>query len=476
MKLKILTVVASVLFAATAANATVEISKKPTSNMTCSGGVCTPTAKDAVLNVSDLATMLSGGDVTIQSASIAPDIVVKAALSWTSANRLTFDAHRSVEIDKPVTATGTGAITITTNDGGSNGDLSFVGKGNVAFWDLNSSLVINGNSYVLVGDIATLAADIADNPSGFYALAKDYDATADGTYTAPPINSALTGTVEGLGHVFSKVAMHTMASDSNGLFEDVWIGGVVRDLGVVDSKLEAANFEAAALLSGGNSGLISRCWATGSIHTSGTGSVGALVGHNGGTIVDSHVNANVHGRSPKGEDIGGLVGVSDGGTIETSYALGTVKVAKQFAPNVGGLVGENRGIIENSFARNAVVSARGNGGGGLGGLVGLNTSAGQISNSYAAGPITIISDIVAGGLIGFDGAQAGSISNSYWDLDMGIGNSSQGAGNVPNDPGITGLTTQQLQAGLPAGFDSKVWAIDPNKNQGFPYLKDVPTK
>ena len=221
------------------AHASVVVSTKPTQNMTCSGGVCTPTAKDAVLNVSDLATMLSGGDVTIQSASIAPDIVVKAALSWTSANRLTFDAHRSVEIDKPVTATGTGAMTITTSDGGSGGDLSFGGKGNVTFWDLNSSLVINGQSYVLVGDIATLAADIASNPSGFYALAKDYDATADGTYTSTPIKSALAGGMEGLGHSISPL---TIAADENeetsGSFDDVGVDGVLRDLGVADAQIQ----------------------------------------------------------------------------------------------------------------------------------------------------------------------------------------------------------------------------------------------
>ena len=63
------------------AHASVVVSTKPTQNMSCVSGVCAPTAKDAVLNVADLTTMLSGGDVTIQSASIAPDIIVKAALS-----------------------------------------------------------------------------------------------------------------------------------------------------------------------------------------------------------------------------------------------------------------------------------------------------------------------------------------------------------------------------------------------------------
>ena len=37
-------------------------------------------------------------------------------------------------------------------------------------------------------------------------------------------------------------------------------------------------------------------------------------------------------------------------------------------------------------------------------------------------------------------------------------------------PGITGLTTAQLQSGLPAGFDPSIWAESPNINGGLPYL------
>jgi hypothetical protein len=77
----------------------------------------------------------------------------------------------------------------------------------------------------------------------------------------------------------------------------------------------------------------------------------------------------------------------------------------------------------------------------------------------------------AGGLIGVDEVQAAGISNTYWDTDTsGIKNPGQGAGNVPNDPGITGLTTEQLQSGLPQGFDPKIWGQNPNINYGFPYL------
>ncbi|HEY6578573.1 MAG TPA: hypothetical protein VIY09_04570 [Rhizomicrobium sp.] len=46
----------------------------------------------------------------------------------------------------------------------------------------------------------------------------------------------------------------------------------------------------------------------------------------------------------------------------------------------------------------------------------------------------------------------------------------KGAGTPKNDPGITGLTTTQLQSGLPQGFDPTVWAENPKINGGLPYL------
>jgi hypothetical protein len=50
----------------TAASASVEISNQPTHHMNCSGGVCSSTAKKAVLNVNDVVGMLSSGDLTVK--------------------------------------------------------------------------------------------------------------------------------------------------------------------------------------------------------------------------------------------------------------------------------------------------------------------------------------------------------------------------------------------------------------------------
>ncbi len=111
-----------------AAHAALRISKKPTQNVSCTSGVCVATARGAVLNAGDLVSMLASGDVTVSSASAAKDIEVAAALSWVSSNRLTLDSYRSITFSKVMDVAGSGALTLTTNDGGNDGDLYFTEK------------------------------------------------------------------------------------------------------------------------------------------------------------------------------------------------------------------------------------------------------------------------------------------------------------------------------------------------------------
>jgi hypothetical protein len=137
------------------------------------------------------------------------------------------------------------------------------------------------------------------------------------------------------------------------------------------------------------------------------------------------------------------------------------------------LVAENGGPIVNSYSTGAVTGADGSD---VGGLVGLNNGPigynnGPISFSYSTGSVSGGTGSLVGGLIGDDVSQPNSLDETYWDLDTsGITDPSQGAGNIANDPGITGLTTAQFQSGLPDGFDPKVWAENPNINGGLPYL------
>jgi hypothetical protein len=177
------------IFAATVASApahaAVKISSAATQNMSCSEGVCTPSAANAVLNVGDVETMLAAGDLTIETAGSggvqAKDIVVDATLSWSNQSGLTLDAYRSIAVNQAVSVDGITVLDLTTNDGGTDGTLNFGKKGSVTFANLGSGLTINGVSYVIENTIASLASAIAANPPGAYAFAANYDARDSAT-------------------------------------------------------------------------------------------------------------------------------------------------------------------------------------------------------------------------------------------------------------------------------------------------------
>jgi hypothetical protein len=214
-------------------------------------------------------------------------------------------------------------------------------------------------------------------------------------------------------------------------------------------------------------------------------SAGGLVCGSSGDIMQSYASVAISATGIEtGNKIGGLVGNNAGscedtpcvGVISNSYSTGLI-----LGPDstiIGGIVGENAGgTILNSYATGAV---SGGDNAFVGGLVGSNENRPaeqafpKITDAYSTGVVSGGTGATIGGLIGQDLADP-NITNAYWDMDTsGVGNPEQGAGNIANDPGITGLTTQQFKSGLPAGFDNKVWKEKANINNGYPYLIDLP--
>lgn len=489
-------ILVSVLAIATApSQAAVSISAKATRNITCANGVCTPSAKDATLNATDLAHLLAGSDVKIVTGTSARDIDVDTAFSWTSANRLTLDAQRAITFRQPVTVAGKGSLTLVTNDGGTGGALSFVKKGRVTFFALSSSLIVNGQSFTLENSVAALAAAIQASPNGNFALANRYDASHDGTYASAPIATQFSGTFEGLGNTIANLSIDDARSTDNvGLFAQIDVGGVLRDTAIANAKVQGVEGNVGTL-AGLNNGTISGAFASGSATASKFAFVGGLAGLNQGAIVHAHAAVAVTGGNSS--YIGGLVGDAFGGTIMLSSASGSVAGGSGVV--AGGLAGANSGSIEQCFATGS--GAGQSEGEKIGGLVGLDT--GSIGDSYATGNPTVqvlsytggligfyqpdngvsVSNAYStgtpsggsgadvGGFVGFDASSGTQLSNDYWDTTTsGITNLSQGAGQPPNDPNITGETSAQLEAGLPQGFSAKIWAENPTINNGLPYL------
>jgi|HubBroStandDraft_2_1064218.scaffolds.fasta_scaffold17381_2 hypothetical protein len=482
----------------------------PTTNVTCLHHVCTATASSAVLNRKTLQNQLAVANVKVVSGSLANDIVVSATVTWVSSHTLTLDSYHSIAIGKPVSVAGSGGLTLTTNDGGTGGQLSFVATtSNITFWSLASGLTINGHPYTLVNDIATLASDIAATPGGYYALAKSYDATPDGTYAASPIPTTYVGAFEGLGNTISHLTINSTDLDL-GLFKKLGAGGTLRDIGVPEASVTnvprlysfiayvgtLVGFSDGTIFGAFGSGTVTTGkdpWAGGLVGAINSGSIsnsfaatnvsigisveaitaaGGLVGVNSGVINNCRANGNVVGGS--GTMLGGLVGENLAGIVSASYARGSVaSLPHGQREGEGGLVGVNNNgaTIINSYATGAVQSIR-KSGSSTGGLVGFTN--GVVENSYSIGAVEPGGTYV-GGSIGDDESASGSVVDSYWDTSTsGITNLSRGAGNVSNDPGITGLTTAQLQSALPTGFDPSIWGESTTVNGGLPYLLAMP--
>jgi hypothetical protein len=386
----LLTSSAFILGVSSPARAEVIISAAATSNISCTSGVCTPTHVNAVLNVSTLQSMLSSGNVTVNTAgSKATDIVVSKPFIWTSAHTLTLDAYHSVTVNKSVVVSGSGGLTILTNDGGTGGLFSFGKQGYVNFWNLADVLTINGSVYTLVDNIATLASDIAANGSGKYALAESYNASVDGTYSSSPISTNFSGALEGLGNKISNLSINDPTHLSVG-----FIGGssaAIENLALTKVDIESGSTSSVAAvggLVGNNSGLLTNDSVSGKVLEVSGEYAGGLVGVAGGAIVHCSANVFVFAQA-KSAAAGGLVGYDGTGTITNSFATGAVKV-RDYA-SAGGLVGmihneSSLSTVEvtSSYATGAVSGQHFST---LGGLVG-STDFANISQSYATGSVT----------------------------------------------------------------------------------------
>jgi hypothetical protein len=491
------------------AEAAVFISSGATANITCTSGVCTPTKKSAVLNITQLQSLLASGSVKVTTAGAkASDIVISTGFSWASANSLTLDAYQSITIEKPVAVDGTGAVSLVTNDGGTGGSLSFDKKGYVGFLSTANSLTINGTAYTLVSDISSLASNVAAAPGGHYALSTSYDASHDGTYAKSPVQTLFSGTFEGLGNTVTNLAISDLGiGDEIGLFEGTGTGSEIENLRLTKAKIRGGKNAIVGGLAATNSGLIRNDSEQGSVWQDGitrsarmSSTVGGLVGSNVGQILGCSTSGKVTGvpTVPYLKAfiwVGGLAGVNNG-EIANSYSTAAIMGPQN--SSIGGLVSQNLGSIDSSFATGDVTGTLS---ADAGGLVGTNAGAGTIGNSYATGAVETtgrggaVGGLIgvnsgailasystgsssggsfSGGVVGFEN-KSGSFTNSYWDMTTsGITNPSRGAGNINNVPGITGLSTTELQSGLPAGFSSSIWGESPSINGGLPYLLAIP--
>jgi hypothetical protein len=460
-----------------------------------------------------LSSALGLNNVLIQSISGAAgtmgDVNVNDVVSW-SANKLTLNAQRNININATMNGSGTASLALEYGQGAlATGNLSdYIVHAAVnlpAGQNFSTKLGNNGvvTNYTVITNLGvansittTDLQGMNGNLAGHYALGTNINAAATSGWNIGagfmPVGSlfGFTGAFDGLGHTISNLIINGPITNNVGIFG--WMLGNVRNVGLLGGSVTGSNNVGG--LVGFNAGSISDSYTTGTVigSTGSNGGIGGLVGYNSGIVSNSYATGSITGNGIVGSGIGGLVGFGNLGAIINSYATGTVSGTGN-GSNVGGLIGlDTSGTVSNSYASGGVTN---NGsinvwvGGLAGGIVGSTISncyargsvtsignsnqiggllgqiaSGTVSNSYATGLVASTGLLnLVGGLVGGNGGGlslglGGTIRSGYWDIATSAQTISAGG---------LGLTTAQMkQQASFVGWDfANNWSI----NQGVAY-------
>ena len=296
----------------------------------------------------------------------------------------------------------------------------------------------------------------------FFKLMADIDL---GGYTGSAFNiignvndGPFSGWFNGNGHKIYNFTYHSNGIDRIGLFGDIdGMLTTIENLTLINPDVDAGTGERVGALVGrmSNSSKILDCKVIGG-SVSGAFAVGGLVG-----LIDESVVGQCFSSSSVsgGYDVGGLVGVVWRATLSGSYSTGPVQSTLSY---IGGLAGSvQEGTVYECYAMGSV-----SGGDRVGGLVGevyAYSRPAVISDCYATGLVT--GDEYAYGLIAFNYVDAGSILDSFWDVES--------SGQLISLGG-TGLTTAEMQMQstfTDAGWDFTTKPVWKMNCEGMSYPK-----
>jgi filamentous hemagglutinin family protein len=355
-------------------------------------------------SVSGVNGIAAAGDMNIYSTT--GDILVNKSITW-SANKVTLDAYRNIEINQELFGSGTAKLYLYYGQGAADGVIG----GTAATYSVKAPVNLpSGNNFLtklgsaeggqityyvitsLGAEGSITGTDLQGMSStGNYALGANIDASATSGWNSgagfePIVN--YTGTFDGLGRTIGDLYINRPETDGVGLFGSHGGMDTLKNVYLVNVDITGKDY------------------------------VGALVGNNTGTITGSSVSG---GTVTGTFYVGGLVGYNSG-TLQNSFNTASVSGNMY----VGGLVGTNEGTINNSNSWSAVSGDQY-----VGGLVGYN-DLGTVTKSYSIGAVSGASYV--GGLIGSN--YEGSVSTSFWDT--------QTSGQATSAGG-TGKTTVEMK-------------------------------
>ncbi|MUG25450.1 hypothetical protein GNQ08_24085 [Paenibacillus macerans] len=257
-------------------------------------------------------------------------------------------------------------------------------------------------------------------------------------------HAAFSGVFDGRGHLITGVRVIDDERENVGFFGSST--GVIKNLGV-DVHIEGGAYTG-GLVGLMSDGSIDRAYATGSVK-GGTNAdpaavTGGLAGGAIGEITRSFSLASVVSGTAPNIYVGGLVGAQGRGGISDSYASG----------NVSNQTGDNYYLLSAGLVPHIVY-----------GSVQRTYAAGHVDQSNLAGT----SSSLIAGLVGLADFAGTFVADSFFDIvTTGVT-----AGSDPSGANARETSEMQRQSTYTdAGWDfTNTWAINPNVNGGYPYLR-----
>ncbi|MBE7376539.1 two-partner secretion domain-containing protein [Pseudomonas lopnurensis] len=347
--------------------------------------------------------------------AVGGDLTLGEDLAWVDDTTLGLGASGTIRVNARLAASGERAGLVIDGDylidsarlDYDGNPTGHAGAG-ITLGGANARLVIDGNDYVLLRDMADFAGL---DGSGHYALARDIDASLAGTYAGALLPS-LSGTLAGLGNVIDRLSIDAGHDSSNvGLVGEATPGSVIRDIGLSNASVAGA-LQVGTLLGYGDGVQIENAWASGEVngHTQmsgnleyGSGAMGGLIGYLLNATVDrAHADVKVtgvYGEWGSAGTLGGLVGGVVASTLTHVYATGDVTGTS----SIGGLIGGMGGTgseAQGATTRLEYAWASGN----VYGVPGARVDSSQSTADVDASPARSV-----GGLVGTVGAQYGNV-------------------------------------------------------------------
>ncbi len=338
-----------------------------------------------------------------------------------------------------------------------------------------------GTVYVLVNDLDETTAGYSDYNTG-----AGWEPIGTG-----PGPDAFAGTLDGRGYAIKGLTMNT-DQEPAGLFGQVH-SATIKDLKILDANITTSAGNVGILAGMLYQSDVENVTVSGTINATGiTSNLGGLIGRQeGGRVLKcaSYVDLNVEGRM-----VGGISGTTTfQAEVGQSYFKGNITTdvhdtLSMWNRWIGGITGQFGGL---SMITDSYVTGDVSGTHTIGGLVGYHWRGGSlVTNSYFVGtvagnPASAPRDdddnpiLNVGGITGFSdppqngGASTSQLISTYWNTEVSGVDISFGGGAYPTDHIGEGKTSAEMrtQATFIDWDFTDVWAIDPDLNDGYPYLK-----